>query len=98
MDDTLTSNDAADRVRTYRMFSGLLSNVLGVEPDQNYASEDAWIGAPVGYHVTADPYRGAAIQGKSITVGNGNAQPQGLVIPPVLLLLGLGLFLMSKKG
>jgi len=96
--DDLTNSEAADKVRAYRMFSGIASAVLGIEPDQNYASEDAYIGAPVGFHVTSDPYRGTAVQGKSTMVGTASGNGGGFVVTPALLLLAGLAFFMLKKG
>lgn len=98
MDDTqqVAASDVADRVRAVRMFSGFLSTALGVEPDQNYASEDAYIGNPMGYHTVATPYRGTTLQGRTDMVGVG--QGAGFVLTPGLLLLGLGLLWLVNKG
>jgi hypothetical protein len=95
--DDLTASDAQDKVRAYRMFTGLASTFLGIEPDQNYASEDAAIGSPVGVHAVADPYRGAAVQGKTTAFGS-TTSGGGLVLSPGLLLLALGAFFLLKKG
>ncbi len=98
MDETLNSDNAADKVRTYRMFTGIASAVLGLEPDQNYANEDAYIGSPFGVHAVADPSgRGAVVQGTSIPF-NRTAAGGGFVITPTLILLGLGAWFLLKKG
>ncbi len=104
MDDTqqVAANDVADRVRAVRLFSGFLSTALGVEPDQNYASEDAYIGNPMGLHAVATPYRGTAVQGRTDAFGNpvfSNGQGgAGFAITPGLLLLGAGLWWLMKKA
>lgn len=99
MEDTITNDQALDKVRAYRMFTGLASAALGVYPEGNYAHEDAWIGNTTGQGITADPYRGAAYTGTSQRVTNGTqASAGGLYIPPVLILLGLGLWAMHRKG
>lgn len=100
MDDTqqVAANDLADRVRAVRMFSGFLSSALGVEPDQNYASEDAYIGNPYGMHTVATPYRGTTVQGRTDMVGATGTAGAGFVLTPGLLLLGLGLLWLVNKG
>lgn len=98
MDDTqqVAANDIADRVRAVRLFSGFLSTALGVEPEQNYASEDAYITNHFGVNTVATPYRGTTIQGRTDMVGVG--QGAGFVLTPGLLLLGLGLLWLMNKG
>lgn len=99
MDETLTSSEAADKVRTYRMFSGIASAVLGLEPDQNYASEDAYIGAPSGAHIVADPYRGAVVQGTTRSAtGASTGVRTGFVVTPVMIMVGLGLWWFMSQG
>lgn len=99
MEDTLTNDQAADKVRAFRLFSNLASAALGIEPDQNYANEDAYIGSPFGVHASADPYRGAVVQGRTNRFDTGSTSGAGaLVITPGLILLGLGAWFLFKKG
>ena len=102
MADQITNDEAADKVRAYRMFTSLASAALGVEPDQNYAGEDAYIGAPAGVHQVSDPYRGSVVQGTSnrVTTSTGTVSGGLLDGVPVLLLLAGAWLLWAnhKKG
>jgi len=97
MAEDLTSNDKLDAVRIYRMFTGAASAYLGIEPDQNYANEDAVIYNATGTHAAADPYRGAAVIGTTRSFGQTGAADAGLVITPGLILLGVGLFFLLRS-
>jgi hypothetical protein len=93
--ETLVAQDNADLGRSIRMFANLVSTALGATPDQNYASEDAYIGNGVGQHAAADPYRGSAVQGRAEVFGNTVAG--GFTITPgLVLLLVAGWFLLKK--
>lgn len=93
-------NAAADWVRANRMFANLGSLALGAGQDQNYASEDAYIGNPSGVAIIMDPYRGAAVYGTTNSVGEVGSTTDGqLVISPGLILLGAALlWLATRKG
>lgn len=95
--NAIAASDQIDAARAIRMFANLASTALGVTPDQNYASEDAYLGNYTGQHAAADPYRGAAVQGTTTPFGQ-TAASGGFVITPGLLILGAVVWLVLKKG
>ena len=74
MADQYLPSDQQDAQTAFRLFANLYSAALGTTPDQNYSSEDAYLGNATGQFTVNDPYRGAAVQGKAYNVSGLSAQ------------------------
>lgn len=77
----------ADKARTLRAFVGFATSLLG--DDQTYASDDMIAASPTGQYRIANPDGSSSVLGQPVSSQQGVfTTPQGLVISPVVLILG----------
>lgn len=91
---TADQTEQADEVRTKRLFIGFLSSVLGV--DQTLNGQD---GAPVrttGQYLIANPDGTYSVLGQSVSNQNTAAATAAGFPVPLLLLVGVFLFLLKS--
>jgi hypothetical protein len=88
--DQVTAAQQADQLRPFRQFIGLLNQTVG--NDQTFSGQDAYSYNLPGQFSAVGPYS-TSIEGRPVVTARG-----GVVIPPGLMLIGIGAALVYFWG